>query len=66
MTRHALIKRTNKSPLGTRIRVRCQTCRDQMPGHGEPGEATDWVQVHVGVPRDVAVGMVRDAGRWVA
>lgn len=63
---HNLIQRTNKSPLGTRIRVRCQTCRDQMPGHGEPGEATDWIQGHAGVAWDVAVQMLRDAGRWEA
>lgn len=61
---HNLIKRVVKSPLGTRLRLRCQSCRESMDQGGDFWDAAHWVQQHVGVNKAIADRMVRDAGRW--
>lgn len=64
MADHNLIKRITKNPLGTRLRMRCQTCREHMEHHGDWFDASAWVQQHVGTNKAVADQMVRNAGRW--
>lgn len=61
---HRLIKAERTSPLGKRIRLRCQKCREQMDKPGDPGTATDWLQQHAGTDKTEAARMIRDAERW--